>query len=124
MGRGPGFPELPCTQGAWVAAPCGFRAQLLPRRWASDWPWPRAGTIFLTNFGLDTIIFRHNLTPHQALIGAIIGIIRRPQSRLLFTPAASIRPACKQFLPQGRSKTAVFGQKTQAAVRIAIDSPQ
>jgi hypothetical protein len=28
------------------------------------------------------------------------------------------------FLPQGRSKSAVFGQKTQAAVRIAMDSPQ
>jgi hypothetical protein len=29
-----------------------------------------------------------------------------------------------RFLPQSRSKTAAFDQKTQAAVRMAMDSPQ
>lgn len=36
---------------------------------------------------------------------------------------ARLRRIPKHFLPQSRSKTAAFGQKTQAAVRIAMDSP-
>jgi len=72
------FQSFLAPQIAWAAAPCGFRAQLLRRRPGQLISLRREHIPFLVHFALGTIMFRHNLVPHQSLICGVIGIIRRP----------------------------------------------